>query len=87
MQVRAYARAAPVRALTRFRMHAVMRRRASHLRTYAGDTVLPGGKWEPRDKSYEATAVGSVIFGLRGRPAGPTDSDLRPCRDEMHTRR
>ena len=87
MQVRAYARAAPVRALTRFRMHAVMRRRASHLRTYAGDTVLPGGKWEPRDKSYEATAVGSVIFGLRGRPAGPTDSDLRPCRDERHTRR
>lgn len=31
--------------------------RASTLRTYAGDTSLPGGKWEPRDRSIEWTAV------------------------------
>ncbi|PIL37567.1 hypothetical protein GSI_01261 [Ganoderma sinense ZZ0214-1] len=37
-------------------IYVLLSRRASHLRTYAGDTVLPGGKWDPGDKSYEATA-------------------------------
>ncbi|KAI1795055.1 NUDIX hydrolase domain-like protein [Ganoderma leucocontextum] len=37
-------------------IYVLLSRRASQLRTYAGDTVLPGGKWEPRDKSYEWTA-------------------------------
>lgn len=32
-------------------------RRASTLRSYAGDTSLPGGKWEPQDSDAEATAV------------------------------
>ena len=35
-------------------------RRATHLRTYAGDTALPGGKWEPWDKSIEWTAVSAA---------------------------
>ena len=37
-------------------------RRATSLRTYAGDTALPGGKWEPHDKSVEWTAVSGVVF-------------------------
>lgn len=28
------------------------------MRTYAGDTSLPGGKWDPGDRSLEHTAVG-----------------------------
>ena len=31
-------------------------RRASGLRTYAGDTSLPGGKWDPEDRNMESTA-------------------------------
>ncbi|KAI0355435.1 hypothetical protein OH77DRAFT_1424933 [Trametes cingulata] len=37
-------------------LYVLLSRRASSLRTYAGDTALPGGKWEPRDKSIEWTA-------------------------------
>lgn len=36
-------------------------RRASGLRTYAGDTSLPGGKWEPTDRSVEWTAVSTWL--------------------------
>jgi coenzyme A diphosphatase NUDT7 len=31
-------------------------RRASTLRSYAGDTSLPGGKYEPDDRTLEETA-------------------------------
>ncbi|KAI0751196.1 NUDIX hydrolase domain-like protein [Daedaleopsis nitida] len=37
-------------------LYVLLSRRASSLRTYAGDTALPGGKWEDRDKSFEWTA-------------------------------
>ncbi|KAI0722498.1 NUDIX hydrolase domain-like protein [Earliella scabrosa] len=37
-------------------IYVLLSRRASSLRTYAGDTALPGGKWEERDKSAEWTA-------------------------------
>ncbi|KAH9899426.1 NUDIX hydrolase domain-like protein [Cubamyces lactineus] len=37
-------------------LYVLLSRRASSLRTYAGDTALPGGKWEPRDRSVEQTA-------------------------------
>ena len=33
--------------------------RSASLRTYAGDTSLPGGKVEHEDKTIEDTAVGS----------------------------
>lgn len=36
---------------------AIRHRRAKTLRTYAGDTSLPGGKAEERDRSIEDTAV------------------------------
>ena len=32
-------------------------RRSATLRTYAGDTSLPGGKRDPEDKNLEETAV------------------------------
>jgi 8-oxo-dGTP pyrophosphatase MutT (NUDIX family) len=32
-------------------------RRSATLRTYAGDTSLPGGKADPEDKTIEDTAV------------------------------
>lgn len=35
----------------------VSNRRSATLRTYAGDTALPGGKVEPQDKTFEDTAV------------------------------
>ena len=31
--------------------------RSASLRTYAGDTSLPGGKVDPEDKTIEDTAV------------------------------
>ncbi|KAH9833854.1 NUDIX hydrolase domain-like protein [Rhodofomes roseus] len=37
-------------------LYVLLSRRASTLRTYAGDTSLPGGKWEPRDRNLEQTA-------------------------------
>ncbi|KZT70259.1 hypothetical protein DAEQUDRAFT_214953 [Daedalea quercina L-15889] len=37
-------------------LYVLLSRRASTLRTYAGDTSLPGGKWEPRDRNIEQTA-------------------------------
>lgn len=39
-------------------------RRASTLRTYAGDTSLPGGKVDPEDKTIEDTAVRSFSVRL-----------------------
>lgn len=39
---------------------AIRHRRAKTLRTYAGDTSLPGGKAEERDRSIEDTAVMSL---------------------------
>jgi len=33
-----------------------MDRRAASLSTYAGDTALPGGRVDPRDRSLEDTA-------------------------------
>ena len=33
--------------------------RSASLRTYAGDTSLPGGKADPEDKTIEDTAVSS----------------------------
>ena len=36
-----------------------MNSRSASLRTYAGDTSLPGGKVDPEDKTIEDTAVGS----------------------------
>lgn len=38
-------------------LYVILNRRASTLRTYAGDTALPGGKVEPGDKTIEDTAV------------------------------
>ncbi|PCH40719.1 hypothetical protein WOLCODRAFT_70305 [Wolfiporia cocos MD-104 SS10] len=37
-------------------LYVLLSRRASTLRTYAGDTSLPGGKWDPQDKNIEWTA-------------------------------
>ena len=37
-------------------------RRSSTLRTYAGDTSLPGGKVDPSDETLEDTAVRSSFF-------------------------
>ncbi|CAL1699931.1 unnamed protein product [Somion occarium] len=37
-------------------LYVVLSRRASTLRTYAGDTSLPGGRWEPSDRTLEWTA-------------------------------
>ncbi|KAI0076967.1 hypothetical protein K474DRAFT_1181426 [Panus rudis PR-1116 ss-1] len=37
-------------------LYVLLSRRASTLRTYAGDTSLPGGKWEPGDANIEWTA-------------------------------
>ena len=36
-------------------------RRSATLRTYAGDTSLPGGKVDPDDKSIEDTAVSYLV--------------------------
>lgn len=41
-------------------------RRSSTLRTYAGDTSLPGGRVDPEDTTVEDTAVSiynSLIWG------------------------
>ncbi|KZT06452.1 uncharacterized protein LAESUDRAFT_725888 [Laetiporus sulphureus 93-53] len=37
-------------------LYVLLSRRALTLRTYAGDTSLPGGKWEPQDRTIEWTA-------------------------------
>ncbi|KZW03406.1 hypothetical protein EXIGLDRAFT_721664 [Exidia glandulosa HHB12029] len=37
-------------------LHVLLSRRADSLSSYAGDTALPGGKVEPRDRSLEDTA-------------------------------
>ncbi|RPD67402.1 hypothetical protein L227DRAFT_538534 [Lentinus tigrinus ALCF2SS1-6] len=37
-------------------LYVLLSRRALSLRTYAGDTALPGGKWDETDKSLERTA-------------------------------
>ncbi|KAF7984722.1 hypothetical protein HWV62_11648 [Athelia sp. TMB] len=42
-------------------LYVLLNRRASTLRTYAGDTALPGGKVEPGDKTIEDTAIGLPI--------------------------
>lgn len=34
--------------------------RSTSLRTYAGDTSLPGGKVDPEDRTIEDTAVGRL---------------------------
>ena len=39
-------------------------RRSATLRTYAGDTSLPGGKVDPEDKSIEDTAVSYLCSTL-----------------------
>lgn len=36
-------------------------RRSATLRTYAGDTSLPGGKWDSEDKNLDETAVRSPL--------------------------
>ena len=36
--------------------------RASTLRSYAGDTALPGGKVDPDDESIEDTAVSALML-------------------------
>ena len=36
--------------------------RASTLRSYAGDTALPGGKVDPDDESIEDTAVSALLL-------------------------
>ncbi|GAB2189380.1 NUDIX hydrolase [Sessilibacter sp. MAH2] len=35
----------------------VLTRRASHLKSHAGEVALPGGKWEPQDANLIATAL------------------------------
>ncbi|TCD68643.1 hypothetical protein EIP91_010298 [Steccherinum ochraceum] len=37
-------------------LYVLLSRRAPHMRSYAGDTSLPGGKWERGDRSLEHTA-------------------------------
>ncbi|KAF8886963.1 NUDIX hydrolase domain-like protein [Infundibulicybe gibba] len=37
-------------------LHVLLSRRSATLRSYAGDTSLPGGKVDPEDKSWEDTA-------------------------------
>lgn len=39
--------------------HLTVDSRSASLRTYAGDTSLPGGKVDPDDKTIEDTAVSS----------------------------
>jgi hypothetical protein len=39
-------------------------RRSPTLRTYAGDTSLPGGRWDPEDRNLEETAVRAPWFRL-----------------------
>jgi 8-oxo-dGTP pyrophosphatase MutT (NUDIX family) len=36
-------------------------RRASTLRSFAGDTSLPGGKMDPEDRTIEDTAVSLLV--------------------------
>ncbi|KAF7365932.1 Glycoside hydrolase family 5 protein [Mycena venus] len=37
-------------------LYVLLNRRSATLRTYAGDTSLPGGKWDPEDRTIEDTA-------------------------------
>ncbi|KAF9528056.1 NUDIX hydrolase domain-like protein [Crepidotus variabilis] len=37
-------------------LYVLLSRRSATLRTYAGDTSLPGGKWDPEDRDLEDTA-------------------------------
>jgi len=40
----------------------IIYRRSATLRTYAGDTSLPGGKRDPEDRNPEETAVRAPLF-------------------------
>ncbi|KAL0950325.1 hypothetical protein HGRIS_010297 [Hohenbuehelia grisea] len=42
-------------------LYVLLNRRSATLRSYAGDTSLPGGKVDPEDKTFEDTAVSSSI--------------------------
>ena len=42
-------------------------RRALTMRTYAGDTSLPGGRWETGDRNLEWTAVSPHLDFHRAR--------------------
>ena len=55
-------------------------RRSSSLRTYAGDTSLPGGKFESGDKDLEDTAVCLVQIVWCA-------FDIIFARDEKHLKR
>ena len=55
-------------------------RRSSSLRTYAGDTSLPGGKFESGDKDLEDTAVCLVQIVWYA-------FDIIFARDEKHLKR
>jgi 8-oxo-dGTP pyrophosphatase MutT (NUDIX family) len=39
----------------------VFHRRSASLRSYAGDTSLPGGKVDPQDITFEDTAVSLLL--------------------------
>lgn len=65
-------------------LYVLLNRRASTLRTYAGDTSLPGGKVEPGDKTIEDTAV--RIHAL-SPPLTRFLKNLDICRDGKHLRR
>ena len=61
-------------------------RRAGDMRTYAGDSVLPGGKYEDGDKDAEGTAVcltalkstEGLIPAARGLGRGGLMTFIRP---------
>ncbi|EKM48668.1 uncharacterized protein PHACADRAFT_108486, partial [Phanerochaete carnosa HHB-10118-sp] len=38
-------------------LYVLLSQRAQHLRTFPGDTSLPGGKWDEGDRGAEDTAV------------------------------
>ena len=52
-------------------------RRSATLRTYPGDTSLPGGKVEPEDMSWEDTAVSSPKTFTRKLSRFPEIMDSR----------
>ncbi|EMD40315.1 hypothetical protein CERSUDRAFT_110918 [Gelatoporia subvermispora B] len=56
-------------------LYVLLSRRAATLRTYAGDTSLPGGKWEQGDRNLEYTARREAFEEI-GLPNDPRKAPL-----------
>ena len=66
-EVPAYRRAAVLIGLFQGRngeLYVILSQRSTGLRSHAGDTALPGGRFETKDSSLEATAVGTLATVL-----------------------